>query len=115
MVSKERRVNKRVPVKFKVNCIHEDDYIISFSKDISADGMFIRSAKLPEVGQKVALYFLLNEATKMEVLARVVWVNHSGDEKDIGMGVKFIKPKTGVKRDILNFVNRVAILKNKSS
>ena len=112
MAAKDRRESKRIPIKFKVNCINEKDFIISFSKDISADGMFIRTTTPPEVGQKITLHFSLGGIAEQEVSARVVWVNRPGDPQapDVGMGVKFIKPKASLKRDILNAVNKVAVL-----
>ena len=114
MVSVDRRGSERVPVKFKVDCIQENDYLISFSKDISADGMFIRTEKPLDVGQKLVLHFSLEDAKELEVAARVVWMNKSGDQKDFGMGVKFIKPKADLKRDILNAVKKIAVLENQA-
>ena len=115
MISKERRISKRVPIKFKVDCLHEKDYLISFSKDLSIDGMFIRTETPPEVGQKILLHFPLSGDSRQEVSARVVWANSSGNEQDIGMGVKFIKPTVALKNEILNFVKKVAVLEDKIS
>ena len=114
MVSVDRRGSKRVPVKFKVDCIQENDYLISFSKDISADGMFIRTEKPLDVGQNLVLHFSLEEAKGLEVPAQVVWVNKSDSQIDFGMGVKFIKPKADLKRNILNAVKKVAVLEDQA-
>ena len=110
MVAKERRVSKRVPIKFKVDCLHENNYLISFSKDLSVQGMFIQTESPPEVGQKITLQFPLDSRSKQEVSARVVWVNTSESEQDVGMGVKFIKPTVALKNEIMNFVKKVAVL-----
>lgn len=110
MVAAERRGKKRIPVKFKVDCIHEEDYLISFSKDISADGMFIHTENPPEVGKRIELHFSIDGVEKLEVPASVVWVNRSGDTKDFGLGVKFIRPSTALKDSIMKMVNRVAVL-----
>ncbi len=114
MVSVDRRGSKRVPVKFKVDCIQENDYLISFSKDISADGMFICTEKPLEVDQNLVLHFSLEDAKDLEVSAQVVWANKSGSQTDFGMGVKFIKPEADLKRDILNAVRKIAVLEDQA-
>jgi len=115
MAAAERRVKKRIPVKLKVDCIHEEDYLISFSRDISADGMFIHSENPPEVGKRIALNFSLDGVEKLEVPASVVWVNRSGAPKDFGLGVKFIRPSVAVKDSIMQAVKRVAVLEKSAT
>jgi len=110
MATVDRRGGKRIPVKFKVDFIHDEDYLISFSRDLSVDGMFIHTENPPDVGQRVELQFSMYNVEKLEVSAKVVWVNRSSSPKDLGMGVKFIKPKAALKRDILSVVNKVAVL-----
>ena len=110
MAATERRGKKRIPVKLKVDCIHEEDYIISFSKDISADGMFIHTENPPEVGKRIELHFSIDGVEKLEVPASVVWVNRTGDPKDFGLGVKFVRPSVRVKDSIMRAVNKVAVL-----
>ncbi len=110
MGTAERRGNKRIQAEFKVDCIHAEDFLISFSKDISADGMFICTENPPEKGQKVILHFTVDGLEEVQVAARVKWVNTEGKRIDHGMGVKFIKPRVAVQREILNAVNKVAVL-----
>ena len=115
MVAAERRERKRIPIKFKVDCIHEEDYLISFSKDISADGMFIRTEKPPEVGRRIELNFSIDGVEKLKVPASVVWVNRSGDPKDFGVGGKFVRPSIALKESIMQAVKKVAILEKPAS
>jgi len=115
MAAAERRGKKRIPVKLKVDCIHEEDYLISFSRDISADGMFIHSENPPEVGKRIALHFSIDGVEKLEVPASVVWVNRSGDLKDFGLGVRFIRPSVALKDSIMRAVNKVAILEKSAT
>lgn len=110
MGSADRRDKRRIPAEFKVDCIHSEDYIISFTRDISADGMFIRTENPPAVGQKVILQFTIDGLENVEVAGRVAWVNTEGNPRDFGMGVKFIKPRVAVQRDILSAVKKVAVL-----
>lgn len=115
MAAVERRGKKRIPVKFKVDCIHAEDYLISFSKDISADGMFIHTENPPEVGRKIELHFSIDGVEKLKVPASVVWVNRSGEPKDYGLGVKFIRPGAALKDSIMRAVNKVAVLEKPAS
>jgi uncharacterized protein (TIGR02266 family) len=113
MVEKERRAHKRVQAKFEISRIHEGDYLISFSKDISADGMFIHTDKPAKVGHTTKLIFSVGELDKVSVSAKVVWVNDYPTSKERGMGLQFIKPPKHLKEAILRIVNRVAVIDHK--
>ena len=106
----ERRINERASVNFKINYIHEGDYLISNSKDISISGMFIYTENPPSIGEMITLAFSLEDTEQLKVNAKVVWKNDSKNEKDKGIGVKFIEPDSQVKEIILNMVKRVAII-----
>ena len=106
---RERRVNKRIPAEFKVTYIHEGDYLISRSKDISVDGMFIYTEEPPPVGDTPRLTFAV-DGREFSVTARVVWVNREAQGADRGMGVQFLDPPDDFRRAILEMVRRVAIL-----
>lgn len=110
MALADRRGKKRIPAEFKVDCIHAEDFIISYTRDISADGMFICTNNPPAVGQKVILHFTVDGLEEVQVAARVQWINTDCKPCDLGMGVKFIKPRVTVQKEILSAVNKVAIL-----
>jgi len=112
MNASERRDNARVSARFDVSCLHEGDYLISFSKDISADGMFVCTDTPIDIGSLIELYFKIDDL-KLAMDAKVVWVNSSGPEKDKGMGVKFINLDSASRDNILRAVNRVAILEQR--
>ncbi len=109
MLTSEKRDNARVPAKFDVSCIHEGDYLISFSKDISADGMFICTDTPVGVGSSIELAFKIDNF-KFSMEAEVVWANLDGSEKDKGMGIKFANLDNATRENMLRAVNRVAIL-----
>ena len=109
MLTSEKRDNARVPARFDVSCIHEGDYLISFSKDISADGMFICTDTPVGVGSFIELAFKIDDF-KFSMGAEVVWSNLDGPEKDKGMGVKFANLDSETRENMLRAVNRVAIL-----
>ena len=110
--NQERRVATRVPAIFNVNFIHDGDYLISSTRDVSADGMFLHTENPPNIAEKTTLSFSLGKLAELEVDAEVVWVNKSADSKDHGMAVKFINPSQKVQDAILEIVNKVAVLNN---
>lgn len=105
----ERRVSTRVPARFRVNFIHEGDYLISHSRDISVDGMFLFTENPPPVSERTELTFSLGNLSDVSLLAEVVWVNHTKSPRDSGMAVKFIDPRPELVDAILNLIHKVAV------
>jgi uncharacterized protein (TIGR02266 family) len=111
MASANRRIGRRVPANFKVDYIHKGDYILSFNKNISVDGMFICTENPPAVGQHIELIFSIGAGQEVDVAAIVVWVNMAGPAKEKGMGVQFLSPLSSeLKENIVQIVDRVAVL-----
>ena len=108
MPNHERRDHERFAAEFKVSYIHHGDYLISYTRDISVDGMFIFTQSPPEIGEKPRLTFML-DGKELSVLAEVIWINNPESSRDAGMGVKFINPSDSLKKAILNLVKKVAI------
>lgn len=106
----ERRINKRLAAKFEISYLHESDYLISFTKNISADGMFVETEKLPEVGSTIKLVFTIDNLNKIVTNAKVMWVNKGASPKDTGMGVKFLNLPAKARDAILKEINVVAVL-----
>lgn len=112
MGSVDRRVYARVPASFKVDYIHGEEYIISFNKDISVDGMYICAKNPPPLGSHLKLIFTIG-LEEVEVPAIVAWVNLGGPVEERGMGVQFLDPPSPlVKQQIIQHVHRIKILQN---
>lgn len=109
MAAHERRISTRVPAQFKVDFIHKGDYLISHSRDISIDGMFLYTETPPQVTEQTELTFSIGDLHEVTLMAEVVWVNHTHSKKDSGMAVKFIDPKPELIDAILNIVHKVAV------
>jgi len=109
MKAHERRISTRVPAKFKVNFIHEGDYLISHTRDISIDGMFLYTETPPPVMEKTELTFSVGDLHDVTMMAEVVWVNHTQSKKDSGMAVRFIDPKQNLIDAILGIIHKVAV------
>jgi uncharacterized protein (TIGR02266 family) len=110
MIKNERRLNGRLDTKFEISYVHENDYLISFTKNISADGMFVETEKPPAVGSIIKLIFSMGNLKKMEINAEVVWINKGPLSKDHGMGLKFLDMPAKDKDTLLKEINVVAVL-----
>lgn len=106
----EQRKSNRIPVQLDVNIVHDEDYLISFTRDISADGMFINTATPVAKGEMLSVAFTMGVEKEIAVDAKVVWMNVDGPEIDRGMGLQFINVPKETKKTILLLVNRIAIL-----
>jgi Tfp pilus assembly protein PilZ len=106
----ERRINDRALVKFQVNYIHKGDYLISFSRDISVDGMFLYTENPAPVGDYPRLTFSVGEMKDVTVTAKVVWVSPPGSASGSGMAVQFLELPSLLKETILKVVNRFSVL-----
>jgi len=114
MASSDRRIINRFPVDFKVDYIHAGDYMISCSKDISMDGMFINTNSPPPVGTHVNLIFPSEDHLDVEVSALVVWNRKKSTYQKPGMGVQFLTPlPQTVKKTFLKDIDRIVILSGK--
>lgn len=109
MTGTERRSEKRVRAEIAIKVVQNGDYLISYSKDISAEGMFIRMDNPPPRGDIINLKFAFDSFEPMSVDAEVVWVNTNAST-DNGIGVNFIDPPEHVQTAILKIVNRIAVL-----
>jgi uncharacterized protein (TIGR02266 family) len=110
MLRDERRLNKRLDAKIEISYVHERDYLISFTKNISADGMFVETERPPAIGSTIKLIFSLGNLEKIETNAEVIWINKGALSKDHGMGLKFLDMPAKDKDAILKEINVVAIL-----
>jgi len=108
----ERKPNMNTSTELEIRYVHEGDYIISFSKDISVSGMFIFTENLFQVGDTLKIIFCIGDLKEAPVNAEVIWVNHCHSNKDSGIGVRLLHPSSSLKEAILKSVNRVAILTN---
>jgi uncharacterized protein (TIGR02266 family) len=111
-IMEERRASQRIPSRFEINYVHEGDYLISYSKDLSVDGMFVSTNSPPAVGEETKLTFSIGDIDRVTVDARVVWVSTSDQEDKAGMGVEFIDPPDSLREAILESIKKIAVLLN---
>jgi Tfp pilus assembly protein PilZ len=106
----ERRSNKRISAKFKINYVSDRDYLISYTKDLSVDGMFICTQNPQLAGETIKLTFSIGKIDHVSIDAKVVWINSSNIEGESGMGVHFIDTPDFIKEEILQTFNKIAVL-----
>ena len=114
MATSDRRIIQRFHVDFRVDFIHAGDYMISCSKDISMDGMFINTESPPPEGTHVNLIFPSEGQHEVEVASLVVWNREKSSYQKPGMGVQFLSPlPQTVKKNFLKDIDRIVILSEK--
>ncbi len=82
-----RRSIKRIPAAFEAGSTRGKGHV----KNISKEGLFVRSATLPEPGSEVRLIFHDRQGTKVEVRGLVCWcTDQLPDAHDVkpGFGVQ---------------------------
>jgi len=111
----EQRGSARVPIKLKVDCQCEGNFLFENATNISEQGVFIETEKPFERGTMVELQFKIAEDDrKLEVLGEVVWLNPvrpvTEENHNPGMGIRFINLKEIDKEIILSMIKRIAVL-----
>ena len=115
MTNNERRVGERIPASFEVNYVHDGDYVISYSRDISVDGMFLHTNIPAQLGDISKLYFSLGELKDIAITTKVVWVNYSPLAKETGMAVQFLNATPEIKENLVQLIQRIAIMEKESA
>lgn len=99
----------RVAITLEVNYKTELDFLNSYTRNISAGGMFIRTIyPLPE-GTELNIKFAIPEIkADFSILAKVVWAakpESGSNQEESGMGINFInmsKEKSKILQDYID-------------
>jgi uncharacterized protein (TIGR02266 family) len=110
MFSTPKRAANRSLVRVQVNYTHEGCYLISFSRDVSADGIYVCTDDPAPVGTRLRLVFPFPNHQEVSCAARVVWSDSDGRTGQRGMGLQFLDPPPPFQEVILDLLNRIAIL-----
>ncbi|MBI5017721.1 MAG: PilZ domain-containing protein [Deltaproteobacteria bacterium] len=104
------RAVPRAVARFRVDYAHEGNYLISCSRNISADGMFVSTEAPAPVGTVLQLVFTVGLLHEVAVAAQVVWVGAADGPSEPGMGLRFLDPPETLREALLELVHRIAIL-----
>jgi uncharacterized protein (TIGR02266 family) len=113
--SKEQRGTQRVPIKLKVDCQYEGNFLFENAINISEHGIFIETREPMPAGTMIDLQFKLDEGDRaVEVLGEVIWINPVRPEGEKnhnpGMGIRFVNMKEIDKERVLSLIKRIAVL-----
>jgi hypothetical protein len=81
-----RRILKRIPAAFEAGALRGKGHI----KNVSKEGLFVRTAVLPPVGCEVRVLFPARNGSKIEVHGTVRWTTDQlpeGEKAKPGFGV----------------------------
>jgi uncharacterized protein (TIGR02266 family) len=110
----EKRKEKRIPIKLRVDYQCKDNYLFTYSKNLSKNGIFITTKDPLSPGTKLELQFTLSEPKKnINVLGEVIWINEKNKNdphNQPGMGIKFVNLDIASKDLIEAEIKRVAVL-----
>lgn len=103
----QRRASPRYKVELDVSLNSEHNFYVGFVENMSADGVFIATHMLKEVGQKLDLYIHLpNSDIVVQALGEVRWVREFCEQSNTppGMGVRFVHLEPGCQEQVVNFL-----------
>ncbi len=110
MLATQNRTAERVPARLQVNYTYEGCYLISFSGDLSADGIYVCTDRPAPVGTHLTLVFPFPNQQEIAAQARVVWSGPDGNTGQWGMGLQFLELPPMLRKAFLDIVDRIAIL-----
>lgn len=108
----QRRAAPRVSAQVKVDYSHEGNFLISYTKNLSVDGMFVKADKPAPAGSYVKLIFSIEDLHEIAVSARVVWSAPGDESLEPGMGLQFLDPPEILREAVLRVVGRIAVLED---
>ncbi len=81
-----KRIVERIPVRFQAESIRGEGHI----KNLTQEGIFVRSDVLPEAGENVSVSFETTEGRKVEIEGVVRWTTTQFPKRSVrpGFGVR---------------------------
>ena len=101
MSGAERRDTQRRPVQVRVDYHYDGNYLISYSRDLSPDGVFVCTPEPAPVGTTLTLVFPVEGLHEISVTATVVWAPHPGSTAEPGMGLQFVELPDALRKALL--------------
>jgi type IV pilus assembly protein PilZ len=109
---RERREHERVAVCLEVDYRSDDTFLFAYITDMSAMGIFIQTTSPKPPGTLLNLRFRTPDGKRLELDARVIWINqpHGADSINPGMGVQFVDLSPTEREQIMGLVRTFAYL-----
>jgi uncharacterized protein (TIGR02266 family) len=97
-----RRVFSRIPVQFQSGTRRGTGHV----KNLTQEGMFIRSHILPETGDNIHVTFTTPEGRKIEIEGVVRWTTEQMDQAcPLGFGIRLVR----VDEEYLRFFEKILL------
>ncbi len=109
----ERREHERVLVNFEVDYKCDDTFLFAYITDLSAMGIFIRTAMPLPPGTRLNLHFAPPGSPELNVEGEVVWTNQhraNAESPNPGMGVQFLDLTPAQRDQVMSLVRTFAYL-----
>jgi type IV pilus assembly protein PilZ len=109
----ERREHERVLVHFSVDYKCDDTFLFAYITDLSAMGIFIRTAMPHPPGTRLNLHFAPPGSPELNVEGEVVWTNQNragAESPNPGMGVQFLDLTPAQRDQVMSLVRTFAYL-----
>jgi len=100
------RAEPRYPVSLKVTYTSYDDFILEYTKNVSRQGMFIKTRRPHEVHDRVDLSLQVpGLPDAIHIVGEVVRVCiHNTSDEDAGIGIKFIDIDEKSRQALISFI-----------
>jgi type IV pilus assembly protein PilZ len=111
--ARDRREHERVLVHIEVDYRCDDTFLFAYITDVSAMGIFIRTAMPHPPGTRLNLHFAPPGGTTIDLEGEVVWTNPhrpGRPENNPGMGVQFVDLSPAQRDQVMNLVRTFAYL-----
>jgi type IV pilus assembly protein PilZ len=110
----DRREHERLLVHFEVDYKCDDTFLFAYITDLSAMGIFIRTAMPHPPGTRLNLHFAPPAGAALDIEGEVVWTNphrpERSDNLNPGMGVQFVDLTPAQRDQIMGLVRTFAYL-----
>ena len=93
----EQRLSDRVWIGAPANLRWGEEDLSGFVEVINLGGMYVATARVPEVGDYVDLVFSLpGDSRAFHVRGNVVYLNRAAERQRAGFGARFERPPVGL-------------------
>ncbi len=111
----EHRVIPRGPISWAVDCAADDTFLYASLKNISALGIFLRTARPLPIGTDMILRFSPASVGAFVMRGSVQWVNAVhvfGENLNPGMGVRFSEVLPDQRERLVSVVRTIVYLRS---
>ena len=111
--SSERRREHRAPIELKVEYKRLNSFFADYTRNISRDGMFIKTDKPLGIGTEFVFKLQVPQLDNpLELHGRVQWTvkpSQASDEQDPGMGIGFIYENEAQRQKVMAIVEKLMV------